>query len=602
MNLKINRSIFCLFLALCGVSAGLAQDFTKTELEKMVAELDAVSTRNPKYLYPIKCSVVEDDEVNAFASIEKMPKEGEIPQAIMVVNSGLVKFAKGDRRLIRAVVAHEVSHLMQGHVLAPKFVAQDLRHLWTRQQEMDADLTGSKLLERAGYKKQDMIDMLFMLDKLEVDSGWMWKLSKNDHTSAKNRAAEVAGNPDVMKSMMAWEKGMAFFECRYYRLAGTLFTKAYQQEPKFTESLVNAAQASLMDYYDSLPKGVQDKWFIPDFGPVLTDNPIAGNRGDDFTDDDRARFKLATQRIADAKAKRPTDARVSEMEMLAGAIAPDATKDSLLAVGDKLATLGKSGSNYDRIRFANNAGMAFHRADNLQKSYDTIVGVLKDTKQFSYYLAQNLGRFQVNDRPKEEELLVLDVMVQWLKNTPEANSYYKIVLDAYNKGCTTAGVKAEEVKAKPAYLCKVAGITIKGKQAPILVETNDYVDYFGAPASKLKISDQFPDVQFWVWNGGEVSVLTERGAVARVSSNAIGSYIDLRPKDPTVNIAYRIIVGMKEEDFSDILDLSKSVERKVVGVSGIETWNFFPNMLLGVQRKDGRIVGVTVSPVHEDEG
>ena len=96
--------------------------------------------------------------------------------------------------------------------------------------------------------------------------------------------------------MMSWEKGMAFFECRYYKLAGNLFAKAYQQEPKFTESLVNAAQASLMDYYDSLPKGVQDKWFIPDFGPVLSDNPIAGNRGDDFTDDDRNRFKLAMHR------------------------------------------------------------------------------------------------------------------------------------------------------------------------------------------------------------------------------------------------------------------------------------------------------------------
>jgi tetratricopeptide (TPR) repeat protein len=594
MNIK--RVVSSLILAGVAAVSALGQELTQAELEKMVGELDAVGVRNDRYIYPIKCSVVESDDVNAYASIDKMPKEGEKPQSVMVVYSGLVKFAKGDRRLIRAVVAHEVAHLMQGHVLAPRFVAQDLAHLWTRQQEMDADLTGSKLLERAGYSKKDMIDMLAMLDKLEADSGWIWRLSKNDHTSAKNRAAEVAGNTDVMKSMMCFEKGLAFMECRNYSNAANMFERATKLEPKFVDAFVNAAQAGLMNYYDNLPAAIQEKWFIPDFGPTLTDNPIGG-REPEIREEDKARFRKAQQLIAAAKAKAPTNARVLEFELLAKALDPDATPTTLVAVGDKLGASTSTGEVVDRIRFANNAAVAYHRGGNIQKAYDIVIQTLKSTRSFSNYLAQNLGRFNVPNRSKDDELLVLDVMVQWLNDSPTSNPYYQIVKDNYTKGCTKAGVQAKETKPKPTYLCNAVSIHFQGKEAPILFDTSDYVDGFGAPTQKITIAEQYPDVQYWIWNNGELGILTERGQVVRVTSQATGAYVDLKPSDESVNVSYRIIVGMTEAAFNDILDLSKAVEKKVSGVTGIETWKFFPNLLLGVQVKDGRIAGITVAPV-----
>ncbi|MBC8066628.1 MAG: M48 family metalloprotease [Chlorobia bacterium] len=591
----MKRLVSCIVIACLGATAALAQDFTQAELEKMVAELDAVSTRNSKYIYPIKCSVVTNDDVNAYASIEKLPKEGEKPQGVMVVYTGLVKFAKNDRKLIRAVVAHEVAHLMQGHVLRPRFVATDLEHLWTRQQEMDADLTGAKLLERAGYPKKDMIDMLAMLDTLESDTGWMYRLSKNDHTSAKNRMAQVAGNTDVMRSMMSFEKGLAFMECRSYGTAANLFEKATRQEPKFLDAFINAAQASLMSYYDKLPGAIQDKWFIPDFGPMLTENPTR-SRDAEIRDEDRDRFKLALRRIADAKAKMPTNARVLELETLAAALDPDVSNENLIKTGDKLKVLAATGSNFDRVRFANNAGVAYHRAGDVQKAYDVIIGTLKATRNFSNYLGQNLGRFNVPDRSKEDEVLVLDVMVQWLNNAPTSNRYYGMVKDTYTKGCSKIGVQAKDTTPKPTYLCYAAALVIRGKECPILVDTADYVDALGAPLQKITISEQYPDVQVWNWANGEASILTERDAVVRVSTHATGAYLDLRPSDDTVTGVFRIVVGMTEADFNKILDLSKSVEKKVIGVSGIETWNFYPNLNFGVQRKDGRISGVTVSP------
>ncbi len=592
----MKRIISCFVFAGISILACFAQEFTQAELEKMVAELDAVGVRNSKYIYPIKCSVVQNADVNAYASIEKVPKEGEKPQAVMVVFSGLVDHVKGDRKMIRAVVAHEVAHLMQGHVYSKQFVAQDLNHIWTRSQEVDADMTGAKLLEKAGYSRQDMINMLAMLSKLEKDSSWMYRLAKNDHTSAKNRAAQVAGNTDVMRSMMSFEKGLAFMECRKYTTAANLFEKASKQAPTFLDAYTNAAQASLMAYYDNLPAAIQEKWFIPDFGPVLVENPI-GSRDVGISQEDRDRFALALKRIAAAKAKNSTNPRTIELENLAAALAPDATKAELVKAGDFFKANMSAGSVEDQVRFANNAGVAYHRAEELQASYDSIIKTLKATRSFSNYLAQNLGRFNVANRSKEDETLVLDVMVQWLNSAPTSNRYYSIVLNKYKEGCEKIGVTAKATTPKPTYLCNAASITIRGKEAPLLVDTSDFIESFGNPLERIKISDDFPDVQFWVWNAGEISVLTQQEQVIRVSSQALGAYVDLRPSDPAVSGSFRIIVGMTEDDFNKILDLTKSVEKKVVGITGIETWNYFPSLMLGVQRKDGRIAGVTVSPI-----
>lgn len=584
-------------MALC--AAPWASTLTQADLEKMVAELDAVGVRNPKYLYPIKCSVVENKEVNAYASIKAPAKQGEKPQAIMVVYTGLVDECKGDLRIVRAVVAHEVSHLMQGHVASPAFVAQDLRLEWTRQQEMDADLTGAKLLEKAGYSRKDMMDMLAMLDKVESDSSWIWRLSKNDHTSAKNRAAEVGGNTDVLRSMMCFEKGLAFMECRRYNLATKLFDQAVQRDPTFLDAYTNAAQASLMNYYDNLPRAVQDSWFRPDFGPMLTDNPIGG-RDPEIRDEDRQRFKEAMQRIDAAKAKRPDDARVNELALTAAALDPDATKDALLQTAAKLRDLATSGDTDMRIRMANNASVAFERGGDLDKAYAVLIGTIKDTKSFSDFIAQNLGRINVTNRSAEDDALVLDVMVQWLNNAPPSNPYYQIVRDAYTKGCKKAGVQEQTITPKPTYLCNAVSMVVGGKELPLLVDTSDYVDALGQPEDKVTINKQYADVQVWYWQGGGITVLTEREQVVKVTTTTTGAYVDLRPRDENVNTNFRVIVGMSEDDFSKILDLSKAVDTKIVGATGIEDWSFFPSLMLGVQRKDGRIVGITVSPTAQD--
>jgi len=171
--MKFRKSLaFVLSLLSFGLALpGWTAEFTQADLEKMVEKLDKAIPENPNFKYPVKCTIVTKDDVNAYATLTK---EGNDNRATMVVYSGLIKQIDGDQRLIRAVVAHELSHLSLGHNAAINPKARDLRNLWTRQQEFEADATGAKALVKLGYSKKDMVDMLLFLDKLQGrQGGWL---------------------------------------------------------------------------------------------------------------------------------------------------------------------------------------------------------------------------------------------------------------------------------------------------------------------------------------------------------------------------------------------------------------------------------------------
>ncbi|MBW7929603.1 MAG: M48 family metalloprotease, partial [Fimbriimonadaceae bacterium] len=151
------------------VAAGV-HALTLDELKQMVKELEAIAVKHPDYAYPIECEIVDRPVINAHATaIYK--GEGEKPQAKMVVFTGLVDFMNDDKDLIRAVVAHEVSHLACGHVSPSEPVARDLSQFWTRTQELEADATGAMLLQRSGHSKDHMAQMLLKLDEARGRTG-----------------------------------------------------------------------------------------------------------------------------------------------------------------------------------------------------------------------------------------------------------------------------------------------------------------------------------------------------------------------------------------------------------------------------------------------
>lgn len=121
----------------------------------------------------IKFSVIQTDEVNAFANVDKE----------ICVYTGLLKFVDSDSELA-AVIAHEIGHIVNNHVAkqnvigtatataiynvnmdsrlkAGANIANNMTMLkMSRNDEYEADITGVDLLVKAGYNPLAMVSLL----------------------------------------------------------------------------------------------------------------------------------------------------------------------------------------------------------------------------------------------------------------------------------------------------------------------------------------------------------------------------------------------------------------------------------------------------------
>lgn len=578
------------------VTIAFGAEFTQKDLERMVRELDAFAPKHPDYLYPIKAKLVEEDEVNAYATLEK-PEAGKKPQTLMVVFTGLVKEMKGDARLIRAVVAHEIAHLSKGHVSGPSFIPGDLANLYTRQQEFEADATGAAFLQRAGHSKQDMVDMLMFLDKLEGRGpGWLGKLS-GDHAAAVARASEVADNPLVLRSLLSFDLGLAFMECRSFAHAARAFDRAIEQQPKFFEAYVNAAQAALMDYYNQLPVGVQNAWFRPDFGPMIT-QPKFG-RAVEIDEKDRKRYNAAMARIAKALEANKEDSRTLEVAALALILDPDGKPDSLKAGMDYLRELLKNAIvPADKLRYANNLAVGLQRSGDLTAATKLLLDTQMTTNVYNAALAENLGSKPIEPSAKERDQTAAAVMHTFLLNSPPAAENWARVEQNYLSFCKKANLQAQEVKRKPVFLCQVASIFVDGVERSMFSPIEDFEKSLGTPDARTIYDEKYPDLMEIRWLGGDFTLLAERGQAMRVTSYRKGAYVLLKPVDESVKTSFRIEVGMNKSDFSKVLDPSKGQAKQLVRGGKLEQWSYYPGLNLGVLMVDDRVAGVTATPVE----
>lgn len=130
----------------------------------------------------VKFTVMETDEVNAFAS-----GENEI-----CVYTGLLKFVNDDDELA-GIIAHEMGHIVNNHVAKQSVVSTITSHLinrsqlnskvktgayianqlsmlkMSRTQEYEADITGVDLMTKAGYNPLAMVSVLYKISGNYVD-------------------------------------------------------------------------------------------------------------------------------------------------------------------------------------------------------------------------------------------------------------------------------------------------------------------------------------------------------------------------------------------------------------------------------------------------
>ncbi len=600
MNLKTTLALPFTIVALLASQLAIAEDFSQAKLEKMVKELEVYTVKDPDYAYPIKCVFDKDNmDLNAYATLEQPAKEGDKPQCKMVVFGGLAK-EMNDDRLLRAVVAHEISHLSKGH-LSVRATANELEVIYTRNQELEADATGAWLLQRAGYSKKDMVDMLAWLDtNLRSQGGWLENI-QGDHPSNRARIAAIEDNPTVSRALMDFDAGLAFMESRSFAVATRMFDRAIAKEPKLLEAYLNSALAASMGYYDNLGETIKANWFKPDFGPMLTSASVAG-RGAVVTDLDRKNYLAATQRVAAAESKLPGDPRLQEIKGLLLVLEPDAKPESLQE-GMKILTglLGKTMVGPEKLRIANNLAVGQQRSGDLTGAVSTLVKAERETFKdgkitVNHYIGMNLGEQIPSLTDKTDAAIAATTMAVWLRSNSDANPKYAKVDKNYRDFCAAQNLKVGDIKPVEGALCSAVAMWSGGKMFNLFDPVEEFVKALGAAQNELHFDPKFEDLKEMRWLDGDFAIIASEGQGLRLTTYAKDGTIVLKPKNLSDDRKLVVRVGDTVEAVAGILPMESGVDVSLVRGNSLESWKYFPELNMGVCVKDGKIIGLTVTP------
>lgn len=618
-------------------------DFTQADLERLVAEVMTVAPEYPHYTYPIRCTYLtgvtpegldQDRILNAYSYAD------EHGQAHVALYRGLVAACGGDEREIRAVLAHEVAHLAQGHSVERLGSRRDLVQLYGRQQEREADEHGARYLEALGHPRQDMVDMLHVLQRQAVsDNSWLTHVA-SDHASPMMRALALTGDDELVRAASLFELGTAYMECRRYREAIPFFEAAAKASSLCLEAGLNAASAALQDYYDRLPAAVQEEWLRPEFGAHLTDLILLRGRAIEITDQDLARYLEARTRIEDtldpfhdplqaflrgtAKVLHPLG---DEAELRAGV----AELRALLAV-----TPGGGWAPQDyALRVTNNLAVGLARLGEEEEAARLLCGAMIAAPVYLVSVGENLARLPLGTLVESEAVEVLDLFyffLQWspadAPGTRAAGRAAEQLLARFGKEFTTPPVPA------PLALCSAVTMTLQGHELGLFEPMVNVSLTLGELGEARVAEERFPGLLIARWADGEVLALVEDGRLVKLTSYLADSSVELRPtRDSGQRAGFRVKIGMPFDEFERLLapaggsagqkmrqvqlvsrlshdapvvlkpESSADEELAAMLTSALdETWSYYPFLNLGLLVEEGVITGLTVTPARFYDG
>lgn len=225
----------------------------------------AVTDPPPDMPWPPKISVVDEDDINAYATIRLMGDEDKPTiQPVVVVFRGMMKkiiLTKNDPDpdgapdRLAYVMGHEISHLLLKHVVVKP---EDLkkteftRLVFGREKEIEADLKGAELLLKAGFSQRKGLESIRRMTKLGLKYSSFEGLSAG-HPSWDDRITLLdRKRAQLWKSMGAFNTGNCFLLCEQYGAAEACFRRVLEEFPECHEAWANLGYALLMQYCDGL--------------------------------------------------------------------------------------------------------------------------------------------------------------------------------------------------------------------------------------------------------------------------------------------------------------------------------------------------------------
>lgn len=591
------------------------EPFTQAELEALVAEFDAIVPRFELYTYPIEATIVEDETVNASAGFRLEGEDLSIAQTILMVNTGFLEAVQHDRRLIRAVVAHEMAHLALGHSVEWANT-NDLDHALTRHEELAADAAGARYLAELGHPTSDLVDLLLFLDtELPRDYPIWLQTVGSDHASPITRAGLIAGNDQVLDALGHLEVGLAFMECRRYEEAVAWFERALTIEPRMHEARVNIALAHLQDYYERLPIVIREDWLHPEFIPHLSTTTLLGGRSVVVTDQDKQRFEKALASIEAI----PTQSFQRSKAFLHGTANVLCPTDDAERIQDGISELRAQllgiplvwpkPFQVEHLRLANNIAVGLARLGEHRAALELLLERASEVPDvFLGYAAENVGRLPSGGLDETRARQALDMTLRYLQSTPPSAPQYDVVDDSLQKLLKALGLELTgELHTMPTYLTSAIAMTIDGKRLDLFAPPAKAFDALGPAADRGFVLEKYPDLQCALWGDADVVVLMERGMLMKLTSYREGSSVELRPQNTSLREVFELRVGMTRAELEAIVDPKGDGafahetaifgRAALTGASEPEVWTYYPTLNLGVLLIDDVVQGLAVTPV-----
>lgn len=596
--------------------------FGSTQLEEITREILAIAPENPDLVYPPEIRMIEPDDkgnspVNAQASVTF--KDGKKYPYIQMFR-GLVDVAKGDVRILRAVIAHEIAHLSLGHPVH-NYSQADVQHHHTRQEERAADELGAKLLEQLGHSREDMIDMLQMLDRYMKDHKVPWLHSvAGDHASCVTRASYLVPTDDLLAAIAKYEVGLMFMECRRFQQALHYFDVALTIKPDLHEARLNAASAALQNYYDRLPAAIQDAWPRPEFGPHLTEVRALAGRAIEITPEDIERYNAAIARLDDCPIVFGDTMR-RFLRATALVLHPEGDAKSLaLGVREfgELLTVADDpdwGFGMMRLGVANNLALGLARQGNGKQAIAGLIEAQAKDMRFVPAIAENFARLPVADLTAAQARTLVDVLVHSIKFSPADAPGARAAAALIPRLAQKHGLTPEDAQSRvPLAYAAVASMVIDGVEVHLF-------DHFTGPNLTLgklavagKVDAKLDTLYFAWWGDREVMALVENDRLVKLTSYRPECKLVLRPsRRGAAQADQEVRIGMTEAELDTLLAPAGGAARlRARNVSLLDEssfqptgteprakleWRYFSTLNFGVAIRDGVVVGITVSPV-----
>lgn len=219
--------------------------------------------------WPPAFDVTNDGKLNASASLRveangrPVVEKGKLVPYVAIDQLLLDDVIEGDDARLAFVLGHELAHLLLGHVFstsnAGRANTRFLKYVFTRDQEIAADLKGMELALGAGYSVQGARDAWKRINSPEIRNkypGLNYSSFEGlglNHPSWDDRLQNIdKEQASLWKAMSASRNGTFFLTVQQYPAATQQFKAVTSEFPKSYEAWANLGYSQLMQYVDTL--------------------------------------------------------------------------------------------------------------------------------------------------------------------------------------------------------------------------------------------------------------------------------------------------------------------------------------------------------------